>query len=69
MSRMSGVEKVLKKYGSDTVRKMKKLAVSKIEGAAANNSASSSGKNSNKGKKIKHIVDKMLFNYRNIGAW
>lgn len=61
MARMLGVEKVLKKYGGDTVRKMKKLAVSKIEGG-------SGGKGADKGKKIKHIVDKMLFNYRNIGV-
>jgi phosphoribosylformylglycinamidine (FGAM) synthase PurS component len=58
---MASVEQVLHQYGSDTVRKMRALAIAKIEGASGSNTKE-------KSRSIKHIVDKMLFNYRNIGT-
>jgi hypothetical protein len=51
---MQEVEVVLKQYGTDTSRKMRRLAVSRVG-------------DKDKAKRVKHVVDKMLFNYRNIG--
>lgn len=52
---MAEVEKLALDYGRVVVNKMKKLATVKL----TNNTV--------KAKKLKYSVDKMLFNYRNIG--
>ena len=59
------VEQVLKDYGTGTARKMRKLALQKLSESSTD--PETSVKNSVKSKKLKHVVDKMLFNYRNIG--
>lgn len=46
------LEKVVLDYGAATVRKMRDLAA---------------GGRRNESRRVKHVIDKMLFNYRNIG--
>ena len=46
------MEKVVLDYGAATVRKMRDLAA---------------GGRRNESRRVKHVIDKMLFNYRNIG--
>ncbi len=49
------MEAVLREYGEEVAEKMVRLAGMKL------------GKDEQKSSRIKHVVDKMLFNYRNIG--
>lgn len=66
------VEQVLKDYGTGTARKMRKLALQKLSesssGSGNDGEGSEGSKTLAKSKKLKHVVDKMLFNYRNIGT-
>jgi len=52
---LAAVEKLALDYGRVVANKMKKLAKVKL------------GNHTEKAKKLKYAVDKMLFNYRNIG--
>lgn len=46
------MEKVVLDYGAATARNMRALAADGLE---------------NESRRVKHVIDKMLFNYRNIG--
>ena len=48
------VEKVVLDYGAATARKMRDLAA---------------GGRRNDSRRVKYVIDKMLFNYRNIGEY
>ncbi len=65
------LQEVVLDYGKSTVFGMKKM-VKQALGDLQQHGGIKKKQNSNKGKdmkKMKHIVDKMLFNYRNIGEF
>jgi len=61
------LSKLLLSYGKDTVQKMKLLAWQQHEQSLNSSSTTTASEQATVAEGIKKIVDKMLFNYRNIG--
>lgn len=66
------LQATLSGYGRGVVREMRALAAERdktqTQSETSTSTAGSEAKSKPKKKKVAHIVDKMLFNYRNIGA-
>ncbi len=64
---ISAMEKVLLDYGRSTVRNMKEMVKQSINQDLHKFKGSKGSTKDKSLKQMKYIVDKMLFNYRNIG--